>query len=348
LPNFTKARPTGSRRFVEPYSYLINASFTRRRGKKSKKDKKQVEDDRKKEKAGKNTGKPADKNAAKKTEGKKSKKKSKEKKKKPAPSSSEPSESSDSSSSAGSCSDDSDDTDPSDSSDDSSDSDSHGGARGSRKRKRRGRRFSKGDWELLNIAWPIEERPEHLRKRKNLRGRDLDSLMRLKREMEKVEEKKELGDEVFTRDAVLKKTKYKAKSDDGFKKLHPARGCRQPLSVPADWYGDLIPKKREQVVRNFPVEHYGMAGQVSEKVIGKAHNRSVPLTFDQFSKTGFADNAKADKPPDLSIQQLQETILNFAVVLHALWPSDYTAFVVFRVLIEAKWGDVAGNDNRYF
>jgi hypothetical protein len=35
------------------------------------------------------------------------------------------------------------------------------------------------------------------------------------------------------------------------------------------------------------------------------------------------------------------------VVLHALWPSDYTAFAVFRVLIEAKWGDVAGNDNRY-
>jgi hypothetical protein len=305
---------------------------------------KQSTDGRKKGKATKKDEKTADKKA----DSKKSKKKEKEKKrKKPDPPSSESSESSDSSSNSGSCSDDSDDTEPSDSSDDSSDSDDHSSARRTRKRKRKGRKFSKGDWELLNIAWPIEERPEHLRKRENLRGRDLDSLMRLKREMEKVEEKKELGDEVFTRDATLKKTKYKAKSDDGFKKLHPARGCRQPLSVPSEWYGELIPKKREQVVRNFPVEHYGMAGQVSEKVIGKAHNRSVPLTFDQFSKNSFADNTKNDKPPDLSVQQLQETVLNFAVVLHALWPSDYTAFAVFRVLIEAKWGDVAGNDNRY-
>jgi hypothetical protein len=316
-----------------------------RRSKRSKKDKKQETDARKKEKASKNAEKSAEKSAGKK-ESKKSKKKDKGKKKKPDPSSSESSESS-SSSNSGSCSDDSDDTEPSDSSDDSSDADGHGSARRPRKRKRKGRKFSRGDWELLNIAWPIEERPEHLRKRENLRGRDLDSLMRLKREMEKVEEKKELGDEVFTRDATLKKTKYKAKSDDGYKKLHPARACRQPLGVPSEWYGVLIPKKREQVVRNFPLEHYGMAGQVSEKILGKAHNRSVPLTFDHFSKSSLADNTKPDKPPDLSIQQLQETVLNFAVVLHALWPSDYTAFVVFRVLIEAKWGEVAGNDNRY-
>ena len=203
------------------------------------------------------------------------------------------------------------------------------------------------DWELLNIAWPIEDRPEHLRVKKNVRGRDIDSLVRFKREVAEVEEKKELGEAVFSRDAVLKKVKYKAKTDNGFKKLHPARVCRQPLAVPSEWYGKLVPRKREHIIRNFPLEHYGMAGQVSEKVLGKAHNRSVPLTFDQFSRTSLCDSGKSGKDPDLTLQQIQETAINYAVVLHALWPSDYSALVFLRVLVEAKWGDVAANDNRY-
>jgi len=63
-------------------------------------------------------------------------------------------------------------------------------------------------------------------------------------------------------------------------------------------------------------------------------------------RNSLADSSHKDKTPDLSIQQLQEAIVNFAVVLHALWPSDYSALVILRVLVEAKWGEVAGNDNK--
>ena len=230
----------------------------------------------------------------------------------------------------------------------SEDGSEHSGTSRKRKRSKKARKArEKVDWELLNIAWPIEDRPEHLRKKKNVRGRDIDALVRLKKEVAEVEEKKELGEEVFSRDAVLKKTKYKAGSDNGFKKLHPARGCRQPLAVPSQWYSKLIPRKREHVIRNFPLEHYGMAGQISEKVLGKAHNRSVSLTFDQFCRNSASsgDGARA-KEPDLTVQQLQEAVVNYAVVLHALWPSDYSALVILRVLVEAKWGDVANTDTR--
>lgn len=221
----------------------------------------------------------------------------------------------------------------------SSSSGSEQSAKKKSKKRRAKRDRAKVDWDLINLAWPIEDRPQGLQSREGMKGRDIDALVRFKSEIAKVEEKKELGDEAFSRDAVLKKIKFKAASDDGVKKLHPARGLRQPLALPSEWYAKLVPRKREQIVRNFPVEHYGMAGQVSQKVLGKAHNRAVTLSLDQFCR----QDASA---ADLSVKQIQEAVINFAVVLHALWPTDYSALVVLRVLAEAGWGDVAGQDNR--
>ena len=200
----------------------------------------------------------------------------------------------------------------------------------------------KVDWDLLNFAWPIEDRPKHLRKKENVRGRDIDELIRLKREVVVEEEKKELGDSAFSKDTVVKKTKYKAAKDDGYTKLHAARSARQPLAEPDKWYGKLVPIKRTVIVRNFPIEHYGAAGQVSDKTLGKCHNRAVDLPFEQFCKT----NVLGGKEAEISLRQLEEGLHNYKAVLHALWPQDWTGLVLDRVLFEVKWGEATGLDEK--
>jgi hypothetical protein len=87
--------------------------------------------------------------------------------------------------------------------------------------------------------------------------------MGFKKDLLEEEGKKNLGEEVFARDSRHPKTKYRAGTDDGRRKLHPARWNRQPLINPEKYY-HKIPKKREAVIRNFPTEHLGITGQVSQ------------------------------------------------------------------------------------
>ena len=207
---------------------------------------------------------------------------------------------------------------------------------------KRDKRRERIDWDLLNVAWPKEDRPKHLQKRENVRGRNIDELIRLKREVVGEEEKKELGDSAFCKDAVVRKTKYKAAKDDGYKRLHPARSNRQPLAVPSEWYGKLVPVKRTVIVRNFPIEHYGAAGQVSDKTLGKCHNRAVDLTFDQFCK----QNVLGGKDTELSMNQVEAGLHNYTAILHALWPQDWTGIVLQRLLFEVKWAEFTGLEDK--
>lgn len=166
--------------------------------------------------------------------------------------------------------------------------------------------------------------------------------MRLKREVVGEEEKKELGDSAFCRDAIVKKTKFKAASDDGYTRLHPARAARQPLAQPRKWFAKLVPIKRAVIVRNFPLEQYGAAGQVAEKTLGKMHNRAVDLPFEHFCK----QNVLGAKDADLSLRQVEGGILNYCAILHALWPQDYSALALHRVLFDANWGEGSGLDEK--
>lgn len=235
-----------------------------------------------------------------------------------------------------------------DSSPDSEDAESGSSEKGKKVKKRtrsskkRDKEREKIDWELLNIAWPIEDRPRGLQKKKNVRGRDIDALVRLKREVVGEKEKEELGESAFRRDAVVRKTRYKAKTDDGYKRLHPVRSLRQPLSRPSKWFGKLVPVKRTTVVRNFPLDHYGAAGQVSEKTLGKLHNRSVELPFESFCKTNPLEGK--GKEVLCSVKQLQDGVHNYCVMLHALWPNDYSGLVLQKVLMEANWAEDTGLD----
>jgi hypothetical protein len=238
-------------------------------------------------------------------------------------SSSSPSSSSDSEPSDHSSSSSSDESDT----DDSTTDDSQSGRRLSakerkEKKKRRAKRELNRIWRLLAEAWPIEQRPPYLRKKSGIKGRTLAELLAIKEHMSAEDLKKNLGQEIFQRDGVPKKVKYKAQSDNGTTKLHPARFNRPPLSHPKEYY-KLVPKKHDVIIRNFPMDHLGLNGQVSEATIGKLHNRSVPLTFEAFGKSSHKagkTGCPAGKYSDL--MQLQEGLMNYGSLLLSMWNLD--------------------------
>ncbi len=44
--------------------------------------------------------------------------------------------------------------------------------------------------------------------------------------------------------------------------------------------------------------------------------------------------------------QLEEGLLNYACVNHAIWPMDYSVFPIWRTLVDAKWGATATADEK--
>jgi hypothetical protein len=200
--------------------------------------------------------------------------------------------------------------------------------------------------DIMEDSWPVENRPERLRRVKALLNFTVDGFIKVKKQIEKEEERKNLGEEACAKDGMTRTVRYKAKKDDGKKKLHLARWNRQPLVPPEDFYAK-VPKKRETVIRNFPMDHYGIASQVPDLVLGHMHNRSVKVSLDSFVKSSYKaakGNDKAGKFADLF--QLLEGIVNYCIVLHALWPADYTGLVLLKVLTEARWGEAAGLTGR--
>ena len=211
-------------------------------------------------------------------------------------------------------------------------------------------KVSSGDRIKLDImedSWPVENRPERLRRVKALLSLTVDGFLKLKKQIEKEEERKNLGEEACAKDGLTRTVRYKAKKDNGKKKLHLARWNRQPLVPPEEFYAK-VPKKCETVIRNFPMEHYGITSQVPDLVLGHMHNRCVKVSLDSFVKSSYKaakGNDKAGKFADLF--QLLEGIVNYCIVLHALWPSDYTGLVLLKVLTEARWGESVGLTGRY-
>jgi hypothetical protein len=200
--------------------------------------------------------------------------------------------------------------------------------------------------DIMEDSWATENRPPRLQRLKALLALSLDTFMAIKKQVGKEELRKNLGEEAFARDAKTKKIRYKAMSDDGKRRFHLARWNRQPLVPPEEYY-HKIPKKRDTIVRNFPMEHLGISSQIPDIVLGYMHNRSVKVTLDNFTKSSFKaakGNEKAGKYADLF--QLIEGVVNYSIALHAIWPHDYTGLVILKVLTEARWGETAGLSGR--
>jgi hypothetical protein len=202
-------------------------------------------------------------------------------------------------------------------------------------------------WALLNDVWPYEQRPPRLRKKNVIYQNQLDVWLSYMKKMDSLEEKKNLGQEVFSKDGKPEKVHFKAKTDNGVNKLHQARGLRLPIAHPKHWFKLVVPKKRDAIIRNFPMDHLGLTGHIADDILGKLHNRSVKLTFDMFCHSTHHEatgQTKAGKYADM--HQLRAGISHFCLALHCIWPLDYTGVVLTEVLNEAHWAEEATTDQK--
>ena len=203
-------------------------------------------------------------------------------------------------------------------------------------------------WQLVNEMWAFESRPTLLQDRRRVESMTIAEISQFKAHYEKEEEKKGVGAAVFGKDKKLQPVKVKKCTDDGDKKLSSARfDLRMPVSAPKK-YWSMVPKKRE-VFRHLLLNHLGLEGQVSETTVVRMHDRRVPITLDMLYKANAFKEIKPEQEQWLEpteVRHLQEAILNYVVVLWAIWPFDYAGFVIQRVLVESNWGRAAGEAER--
>jgi hypothetical protein len=136
------------------------------------------------------------------------------------------------------------------------DSEQEGKKRKRAARSRKGKKISEANWELLEELWPVEERPARLQSRRVVAGLNLSmsKLLRMKDLYVKEQERKGVGAAVFGRDRKPKKKKFKKMTDDGEKKLHPARFVGLPRVDPK-LYWDQVPGAAEEIYRHVPLDH---------------------------------------------------------------------------------------------
>jgi hypothetical protein len=186
------------------------------------------------------------------------------------------------------------------------------------------------NWELLSDMWPLEARPVHLQKKRNTLGMTLDMLLRCKEQYEKEAEKKGLGSAVYGRDVKVRPKTFKKMTDDGRRKLHPARWERLPVVEPKKYWGQL-PTKRDQIFQHIPLQHYGLDGQISELTVVRMHDRKVPVELEMLTREKITE-----------VKHCMEAIVNYAVVCQTLWPTDYGPLVIMKVLTDSIWGEGSG------
>ena len=147
---------------------------------------------------------------------------------------------------------------------------------------------------------------------------------------------------------MLKAKRLKGEVDNGREKLHQTRfDLRMPISLPKQ-YWHRMPAKRE-LFRHFPLAHLGMEGQVSETTVLRMQDRRVPVSLGKLYKANAARDSRAESQvwvEPTEVRHLQEAVLNYAVILNALWPLDYAGFMIMWVLVEAKWGEVVGENEK--
>ena len=223
------------------------------------------------------------------------------------------------------------------------------------KKRKKGKKKKKdtasGNWEIMGKFWALEDRPAHLRIKKEVEKMSLGRLMKLKDLYEKEAEKKGIGSAIFGLDEKTSSRKYKAQRDNGVSKLHPARWERLPMAQPKK-YWRKVPRKREEIFRHLHLSHYGAEGLINESTLVRLHDRQVPVELNMLHAANFtkmgkeAASQREDWTDPSEVRQLQEAVLNYAVVMQVLWPFDYGPMVIMRVLIESRWGEAAGSDDK--
>jgi len=241
----------------------------------------------------------------------------------------------------------SDSTGSSDSTDTSADSTSSTSSDGGRRRKK-GRVSKDIHWELVNDMWDIADRPAHLRDKKVVCAMSIAEISQYKEHYEKAEEKKGTSNSAFGRDQRPKKKKFSGGKDDSYKLLLQSRfDLGLPLCPPKK-YWHKMPHKRP-TFRHIPIGHLGLEGQVGEKTVLTMHDRRNIVKLAMFYKANAGRDKKEEKSEweqPSEVRHLQEAVLNYVTILRQLWPYDYGGLVIMRVLVEEKWGEVTGSEDK--
>lgn len=212
------------------------------------------------------------------------------------------------------------------------------------------------NWSLLAKFWPVRERPDSLQRPEVVNMLDFTTLL----SMAKFQKETKIGatshgsKSAFSKDALPSSTLFKEAKDDGVRKLHEARFLRLPLVDHKKWW-HLVPLSRSHMYRNIPLKFMGCQGQVAEKTVENAHDRSVAAQLKHYFSANISINTKPlkkierteedglstvmdflwEEPSTMS--HVQDAVINYQAVLHHLWPTDPTAIILMKVLTKYKW-----------
>lgn len=151
------------------------------------------------------------------------------------------------------------------------------------------------------------------------------------------------GEAMFNKDAKPPTVQFSAGADNCEDILHPVRWCRNPTVAPES-YAHLVPVRHDVIYRQLQLAHLGAANVVHEKVIGRAHDRSVELKLCMFYKKNYGKRSNSteelgerwENPTEL--EPVKDAVQNFAAVYHELWPRDPAPIVIQRVLTTHRYG----------
>ena len=148
---------------------------------------------------------------------------------------------------------------------------------------RHGADSSASTWELSLSIWPLEDRPDAMRKPAVVNSMTLQNLFSFKEHYELLQKKEGKGESAFGSDRQLPVKLYKEQEDDATDLLHSIRFERGPV-VELSEFWHLMPTKRSPTFRHLPLEHAGLASQINECVLTRAHDRTLPLRLRMFAK----------------------------------------------------------------
>jgi hypothetical protein len=192
----------------------------------------------------------------------------------------------------------------------------------------------------------MEDRPAEMRNPLLVGKLTLSAALEMKRHHEELQAKLGRGDAVFGKDYPPPMKMFSEGADNCADILHEARWERMPIGEIKE-YWRKVPTKRTHIYRRLPLEHHGAATSISECVIVRAHDRSLPLKLSMFAPAnnmkrslGSSDNKDAadgwENPK--AVLDIQEALANMAAVLFCLWHMDPTPQVIQRLLIHYNYG----------
>jgi len=201
-------------------------------------------------------------------------------------------------------------------------------------------------WNIMLGIWPLEDRPEDMTKPDIVNALSFDQMITYKTHYEALIKREGKGENVFGKDNPLPLKKFPEGSDDCAGTLHPVRFERGPV-VECDKFWDQMPVKRALTYRRLALEHCGAESKISECVVVRAHDRTLPLKLKMFFSGNRAQKnlggdekkeAAQDWDSPKALLEVQEALLNFQDVYAKLWQLDDTPRILQRVLLHYNYG----------